>query len=368
MRRGVDVGPHRDVRGRVRRLHHRRRRGLAHALDGDRLLAAGGVGAGVDGATSAGPGVDRAVVAGAATAMVSSRTSPHSGVSMLRNTLACDACRTTSSRVTSPAGPLGATPTAPPRDRARACGSGGFAMIADGCRDPLRCAAPRALRRRDCTCPPVPYPTSTAPSPSAGSAGSPCSDCPTVGRGCGIRRRGDGDDRRTDVHRVALGGEQLAHGARERRGQLDQRLRGLDLDEHVVDRDAVARADPPLDDLGLGEAFADIGEDERLGAHGMSFRRTRSSSEPARRNARDVPAGPRRFVSIVPRSLNDRLPLSRRGTGRRPRGSGRRRAGRRLRAWQGGTGRRTPTRAAREPRARRTRAPSRSPPPRSRAT
>ena len=67
-----------------------------------------------------------------------------------------------------------------------------------------------------------------------------------------------------DVDRVALGDEQLADGAGERRRQLDQRLRRLDLDEHVVDGDRVAGRDLPRHDLGLGQALADIGEEERL--------------------------------------------------------------------------------------------------------
>jgi hypothetical protein len=106
-------------------------------------------GAGVDGATSTGPGVDRAAV-GVATEMVSSRTSPHSGVSMLRKTLACDAWRTTSSRVTSPAGPLGATAaSSTPRSRA-SLRIGGFAMMPTDAA--TRSAAGTAgLRRRDWT-------------------------------------------------------------------------------------------------------------------------------------------------------------------------------------------------------------------------
>ena len=69
----------------------------------------------------------------------------------------------------------------------------------------------------------------------------------------------------SDVDGVALGGEQLADRSGERRRQLDERLRGLDLDEHVVDGDGVAGRDAPRHDLGLGETFADIGEDGRSG-------------------------------------------------------------------------------------------------------
>ena len=67
---------------------------------------------------------------------------------------------------------------------------------------------------------------------------------------------------RADLDGVALVDEQLADGAGERRRQLDERLRGLDLDEHLVDGDGVAGRDLPRDDLGLGQALADIGERE----------------------------------------------------------------------------------------------------------
>ena len=74
----------------------------------------------------------------------------------------------------------------------------------------------------------------------------------------------DRDDRHADVDGVTLGGQQLGHHTRERAGQLDERLGGLDLDDHLVDRDGVADRDPPLDDLGLGEALAGVGEKELL--------------------------------------------------------------------------------------------------------
>ena len=43
-------------------------------------------------------------------------------------------------------------------------------------------------------------------------------------------------------------------------GQLDDRLRGLDLDDDLVDRDDVADLHVPGDDLGLGQALADVGQ------------------------------------------------------------------------------------------------------------
>ena len=68
----------------------------------------------------------------------------------------------------------------------------------------------------------------------------------------------DLDDGGTHLDHGPLGDEQRHDGARERRRQLDQRLRGLDLDQHVVDLDDVALGDPPGDDLGLKQALARV--------------------------------------------------------------------------------------------------------------
>jgi hypothetical protein len=83
-------------------------------------------------------------------------------------------------------------------------------------------------------------------------------------RTTGVRHR---DDRRTDVDGLTLRHEKLTNDAFERRRQLDERFRGLDLDDHLVDRHGVTRADLPGDDLGLGEALADVGEEEFRIAH-----------------------------------------------------------------------------------------------------
>ena len=93
--------------------------------------------------------------AGAATGIVSSRTSPHAGVSMLRKTLACEACATTSSRVTSPAAPVGVTAErSTPRSRA-SLRMGGLATTPTD--DVMRSAADTGgFRRRDWTGPPEP--------------------------------------------------------------------------------------------------------------------------------------------------------------------------------------------------------------------
>ena len=42
--------------------------------------------------------------------------------------------------------------------------------------------------------------------------------------------------------------------------ELDDRLRGLDFDDDVVDFDGVADGDSPGDQVGLGQALAGIGE------------------------------------------------------------------------------------------------------------
>jgi len=83
------------------------------------------------------------------------------------------------------------------------------------------------------------------------------------------RRRGavaDGDDRGAHVDGLARGDEDALDDAGERRRQLDERLGRLDLDEHLVDRHGVAGGDLPLDDLGLGQALADVGQGE-FGTH-----------------------------------------------------------------------------------------------------
>ena len=82
------------------------------------------------------------------------------------------------------------------------------------------------------------------------------------GRSCRGRRLSvarDRDDRRSDLDRLAFFDEQRADLADEGRRQLDERLRSLDLDEHLVHRHRVARLDLPRHDLGLGEAFAHVG-------------------------------------------------------------------------------------------------------------
>lgn len=47
-----------------------------------------------------------------------------------------------------------------------------------------------------------------------------------------------------------------------RAGEFDDGLRGLDLDDHLIDVDLIADLDLPGDQLRLGEAFAEVGKDE----------------------------------------------------------------------------------------------------------
>ena len=56
----------------------------------------------------------------------------------------------------------------------------------------------------------------------------------------------------------------VSDGPRERTGQLDDRLRRLDVDEGLVEHDDVADRHLPRDDLGLDEALADVGQEEDL--------------------------------------------------------------------------------------------------------
>ena len=70
----------------------------------------------------------------------------------------------------------------------------------------------------------------------------------------------EADERRAEVHDVARASEELLDLARPRRGNLDHRLRGLDGDERLVGLDVVAGGDVPLDDLGLLQSFAQVGQ------------------------------------------------------------------------------------------------------------
>ncbi len=63
----------------------------------------------------------------------------------------------------------------------------------------------------------------------------------------------------------------------ERGRQLHDRLRRLEFDDGLVDRDLVTRRDEPGDDLGLGQALAEVGQDE-LAAHASHSQESSAAS------------------------------------------------------------------------------------------
>ena len=151
------------------------------------------------------------------------------------------AARVTSSSVIRPLGPVPpTTPRSTPSRRARARVAG----VARG-------RSPATVARDGC----------------AGGA---------RGRG-GVRRRGSGRRRGrrrgvavfVDRDQQLADGDDLAgfpaerhHDAGGRRRHLHHRLVGLDLDDGLVLDDVVADGDEPRDDLGLGQALADVDESE----------------------------------------------------------------------------------------------------------
>src|SRR5690606_5772092 len=81
-----------------------------------------------------------------------------------------------------------------------------------------------------------------------------------TGRRGGVALFVDGDQRVVHQHGVAFGGMQFGDDAGERAGKLNQRLRGFDFYEHLVDLDGVADLDLPCGDIRFGQAFTHIGE------------------------------------------------------------------------------------------------------------
>ena len=67
-----------------------------------------------------------------------------------------------------------------------------------------------------------------------------------------------------DVHGVAAGELQVRDRPGPGAGDLDDGLVGLDVSEHLVLLDGVAGLDLPLDELALGDALPDVGEEELL--------------------------------------------------------------------------------------------------------
>src|SRR5699024_5913134 len=62
-------------------------------------------------------------------------------------------------------------------------------------------------------------------------------------------------------------------------GQIDDGLRGLELDDHLTDVDRIADGDIPRDQLGLAEPLAEVGEDELARASYASAGPARAGAE-----------------------------------------------------------------------------------------
>ena len=88
-------------------------------------------------------------------------------------------------------------------------------------------------------------------------------------------------DRRADRHRLADLGAEPQDLAVDRRRDLDRRLVGHHGGEQLVLAHEVADLDVPFDELGLGDAFADIGQLDDVLAH-LTPPSSRVSARPTR--------------------------------------------------------------------------------------
>src|SRR3546814_403143 len=79
-----------------------------------------------------------------------------------------------------------------------------------------------------------------------------------------------GKKRAVNDHVAGAAGE-LEHLARDGRGHVDHGLGGFHRHQVVVEADGVAFLDVPLDDGGIRQAFAEVGEQEFLGGHDVSW-------------------------------------------------------------------------------------------------
>ena len=91
----------------------------------------------------------------------------------------------------------------------------------------------------------------------------------------------DHDEHRPDRRDFALGDVDARDGSRGRRGDLDRRLVGLDLDERLVFRDLVPDRDEPARDLSLGQPLPEIRQLELVGHAAGGYRRGVPTQEPA---------------------------------------------------------------------------------------
>ena len=107
--------------------------------------------------------------------------------------------------------------------------------------------------------------------------------CPVadeVRLGCLVIRRGgrrgrapghgERHERIADVDRLALPRVQFGDDARVRRRKLDEGLGGLHLGDDLVELDGIPFGDAPGDDVGFGQALAEVGQPELAQRHGVT--------------------------------------------------------------------------------------------------
>lgn len=71
-----------------------------------------------------------------------------------------------------------------------------------------------------------------------------------------------GDQRLPNPNEIAGLGVQTQHLTSPGGGDLDRRLRGLDLGQQLVELDGLTLGHSPLDQLGVGQAFGQVGQPE----------------------------------------------------------------------------------------------------------
>ena len=106
-------------------------------------------------------------------------------------------------------------------------------------------------------------PSSFASFRTGGVALTPSADPAAAGASTAVERH----QRLADRDGTARRPVQRGHHPRERRRDLDRRLRGLDLDEWLVQRDGVADLDEPGDDLAFLETLAEVRHREHPPGH-----------------------------------------------------------------------------------------------------
>ncbi len=92
----------------------------------------------------------------------------------------------------------------------------------------------------------------------------------------------DHHQRRADRDLIADFAREFDHHARHRRFHLDRRLVGHHVGDLLILLDALADMHMPCDDLGLGDAFADIRQAESEASHASQSFRSFLSASPMR--------------------------------------------------------------------------------------